>query len=956
MACIYYFRQADGSEVRIEGDEAAVRYIRENKLYENSNKKGSPDRTTEHLAAVLRQAAFGENNFTPQELRAFQEELLTEFTKLESQADYYYKIGPIIALVKGLGKGWETIDGIKRSLQELGVGAELKNEVPFDVTYLLTGDPQYLLVNSPNTYFHNISANNIRIMKEIDALSKTMFVERTPSYQNILDKTLANMDSPLYKDKVEEMRDELTAFTQIAAYKQWLRFNGTYRDTLRNSLIYDTLGNTPSIVDIANEAIKLSPNNDFLKFILPVSTLVKVGKKQQKRYLDRDLINTIVGKTRGKIEPNLISDLMDSFLELYNGFGTDPDTNRQISTKYHARALFDYLIVKDGLMFKNNSFIKMLPTLMFDDMSNAAKNATRLMSATTMTEYRRILNDLRTITAEDSVTGQTKTFFTREESLRIRDIIQNYTTADTDGSEEGRNLALKNMKNALFSKIFGYDNHSFYNRFERIYASDVRHQFNLNLIKLSVRTATGQIKKVSAINIADEADGRYIRVDLGTGLAGLPAEEYTKRLAENLAQLQDAGFPYSEHSISDVENPINNRHYLVFKKFVRVLEQSARTDIETGFASKAVYKTYELVSVERDRTHYSGAGLTAEDELVPRGRAATYRAIEPVGSSNSVGVADLGTRPTRQELTAILEEKIRRDRGDRGGEDAANYVDPPVPPTPGTDGSTMSDESGSAVTHRNDESASGNPFGDEASATPISGTSFGKKQEALKPANTDDKINNANEQLIKDFFDAGKAKKAGFEYLDIPKGLNNKQVEEILDKVFQQNNKQDKDKYLKQLTTYADYQKVQDLLKSGYDDTAIGLGDSHGELSMKSLKEFIFENMTSVGNDSFSLGGNTKGLAGLLADYNKGEYNDEPEMKEQVKKILERYNLLLTESNNPNQLGLFGNQQSSATGSASSVKAQDDFVDPFGLQPYNPDTDNGPIPNISKKDLDDNPC
>jgi hypothetical protein len=634
--------------------------------------------------------------------------LLDAFIALEDQAQFFFKVGPIIATTKGAGKGWETIDGIKENLKQLGIGVEkFDQKIPIDVRYLLTGDREYRSADNVDQYYHKITANNIRIVKEVDALSRTMFMERTPSYQFTLARTVANMKSDLYGDKVDEMRDELTSFAQIAAYKQWINIHDKKTSTLRNSLIYDSLSPTLTIVEIAKQAIELSPNNTFLKFILPVSTTVKVGKRNTKKIINRDLINTIEGKTRGRLEPDLIADMMDSFTELY----------QNPRTQYHAKALFDYLIVKDGLMFKNKSFIKMLPTIMFKEMSDATGYGTRLMAANTMDEYRRILNDLRQVPVIDKE-GNAKSYFTREEQLSIRDAVQ-------------ANDLLK-VRNALYKKVFGFDYGSLYNRFEQIYATDIRHQFNIELAKTRVKSPeTNQFKQPDGITFAKVGNDTYINVSMRPdSVIALKGDEFKQKLGSVLKELDEAGFPVSENSITNQENSADNRYYLDFKKFIRVREASPSQGYYPGETVKPTYTTYQLISVERDKTSYNGAAMTVEGELVPRGTFAVYKPITPVGTANTTGVADLGPRPTKDEITAIIEQKSRRNNGDS---DAANYVDPPTNPTPGTDGGAMSDESGMSLNRSNDEPVSQHPFtGDETapedinSGTPISQTSLGK--------------------------------------------------------------------------------------------------------------------------------------------------------------------------------------------------------------------------------------
>src|ERR1700749_2417863 len=274
MACSYVIKNSAGEEISFDTKEEALKYARENNLADIT-RKGEPVDTTETLANVLRQVTFGENNFNPQDLRVFQERMLDEFIRMEEQSQFFYKMGAAVALTKGLGKNFDQLNNIKRNLSELGIGmtsSEFEGaKIPIDVRYLLTGDPKYKVANS-DKYYHKITAGNIKKMNEIDILSRTIFMEQSPSFLKTSDKVVANLRGSVAAsaDKVREIADELTAFYQIAAYKKWIEIHDKRTSTLRNSLIYDSPGTskaTETIVDIAKEALNLAPDNVFLKFI-----------------------------------------------------------------------------------------------------------------------------------------------------------------------------------------------------------------------------------------------------------------------------------------------------------------------------------------------------------------------------------------------------------------------------------------------------------------------------------------------------------------------------------------------------------------------------------------------------------------------------------------------------------------------------------------------------------------
>lgn len=667
MACIYTIKDTLGKDLIFKDKASLAKYIRDNNLHSRIEVEDKSDdiSTTDDLALVLRQVKFGEPNFHPDDLRKKQEGLLDTFIRIEAQSQYFYKVGAAIKLTKGLGKGFDNIDGIKRSLKELGLsqyGGSMTKDIPIDVTELLSGEGA--------GYKHEITSNNLRIMNEIDALSRTMFMERTPAFQFTTTKVVANMKPSfgMISDKVDDLKDELSAFSQIAAYKQWIKANDKLTSTLRNSLIYDTEGNIPTIVDIVKQASNLAPNNTFLQFVLPVSTTLKLAKKKQRNPTNRDLLNTIEGKTRGRLEPDLISSLMDSFTELY----------QNPKTQFHAKALFDYLIVKDGLMFKNKSFIKMVPTIMFKEMSDATSNSTRLMAANSIPEYSRLIKDLAAQEITDKE-GNFVPYFNDKEKQALNGLFK-----------EKDILAIRE---SLFKKVFGLGFNDLYHRFEEIFSTDVRNQFDLDLIRPRVKSSKGITKMAEGITSAVDDEGNdYMHVTLfpkAFEATEKGSDERKEVFKETLKQLQDANFGIT--TIEDEKNPEKTKSYINFKKFIRLRDTHGK------------YQLYQLISVTRDKKIYSGAQMTANGDLVPIGTYGVYKHTKAVGAANSIGVADLGKRPTREELLKVINDKLKNKGDDKP---------PPLPPPPTDNGGTPSPtKPGAPVTPQPGETIGGGIFG-----------------------------------------------------------------------------------------------------------------------------------------------------------------------------------------------------------------------------------------------------
>jgi hypothetical protein len=137
----------------------------------------------------------------------------------------------------------------------------------------------------------------------------------------------------------------------------------------------------------------------------------------------------------------------------------------------------------------------------------------------------------------------------------------------------------------------------------------------------------------------------------------------------------------------------------------------------------------------------------------------------------------------------------------------------------------------------------------------------------------------------------------GITYLDIPQGTSEKEREEIFGKVFDQNNKEFRKKYLKQMMSYEDYLKVKARVDSGED---MGIGDEDGDMDLKSIASIVERLATDLDLDNSTLEPNT--FEGLMKSYREGTLDEYTEVGREK---LEEYGLLKWIDYNPNQLTLF---------------------------------------------------
>lgn len=303
--------------------------------------------------------------------------VLDSYIKLQSQTSSVSSIANVIKLGTGLGTNFEYIDDIENTLNELGIGQTDEefedNNSAIDVRDVLTNK-------------HKISATNIKVMRQISQLAKSMFIEKTSTFKRISDIVLANMDfsKDMYnlEDNVIKLKRNLISYLAIKAYMKDMADQGRVErlTTLSNKILYDKLNegdNFMNIVEIVKLAKQNAPKNYFInKFLnmIPTSIIQHDGRVVANTS-NKDGINKIEANTWAKISNSRAELLQDSFRELY------ADRN----TRSFALAIFNYLIVKDGLQFKSGSFIKFIPNAVFSDILNSSNKVNELMKLSTTT-------------------------------------------------------------------------------------------------------------------------------------------------------------------------------------------------------------------------------------------------------------------------------------------------------------------------------------------------------------------------------------------------------------------------------------------------------------------------------------------------------------------------------------------------------------------------------------------
>lgn len=279
--------------------------------------------------------------------------------------------------------------------------------VPFDV--------RLAIINDPNTL------QNILIQKEVtNNISKKFFLSQTDLFKNVTE-AVTKYDDP---DASKYLRSMMMA----KSYQKYLSENriDKFKDLVKS---YNTIGNSlksdPN--NIAKQLLSLKANDAFSKN--PLVRILTIEDNPKSKFV------SINFPTRIKTDSDYYVSLVNGYEELF----------RNSDTKEFAINLFNYAYFKDGLEFKNNSFINAIGSWMFKDVSEGLDKVNEEL-ATKSTNLQSIFRD-EVSTIKDYFKLYTSDINTSEDKLfkiNSRDI-------GKDGSNTLKNVVTEIEKNKTYS-------------------------------------------------------------------------------------------------------------------------------------------------------------------------------------------------------------------------------------------------------------------------------------------------------------------------------------------------------------------------------------------------------------------------------------------------------------------------------------------------------------------------
>jgi hypothetical protein len=309
---------------------------------------------------------------------------LEVFNITNEESSFLRDLGNVLSLIKGAKTDFVEMNGISESLKKLGIQLVLKKgakgfepsdyeirhvsnfkdlAVPYDVLPILTQDG---LVKTNLQVFAAI----MRIAEDF-VITQSKFALNTSERVKLSFKTKKSGNVLNYSDKAKTLKNHMIAFLASKAYAKKSGKKFTF-DTL-----FAEPGNLTRLSELVREAYRNDElkKNHFIKYLTPERTSYE-GKTDSTFF--GKALQKFVGQTRTKKDATFKQQLSNAFTELQSGEFSDPNT-KQIARELSG-LLLEYLFVKDGLLFRNKSFISEIDPKHFKRVSESLFDVQAVLS------------------------------------------------------------------------------------------------------------------------------------------------------------------------------------------------------------------------------------------------------------------------------------------------------------------------------------------------------------------------------------------------------------------------------------------------------------------------------------------------------------------------------------------------------------------------------------------------
>lgn len=305
----------------------------------------------EELTKVLRQVnridkglPIPEEDYLDFTFNEIQSHIQRMYNKMSQISEESQTISSRIKLNGGLPSELPDFNRIIQNYQNIVV----EPKKPFDQTAIVSSGLNKSMIELGNNIYN--------------ALPNTFISESKPF--KVFKATIEfNFKRNMRPSEIAQIEKDVETYLYFGAYKQYLesKYGKPYeelRSDTRLSLIYKN-ELEESIADMYKNLLANNRTSAVRKLLIPILTKTEKGKIIQ----SGDIIEGLSFRSISKLQEQELGDISDSILELM--VSDNPEYRR------FAQALWDYFIVKDGFQFRLGTVSKILPTVMFDELSTA---------------------------------------------------------------------------------------------------------------------------------------------------------------------------------------------------------------------------------------------------------------------------------------------------------------------------------------------------------------------------------------------------------------------------------------------------------------------------------------------------------------------------------------------------------------------------------------------------------
>jgi hypothetical protein len=552
--------------------------------------------------------------------------VLNDFKLLMDQADSFLNIATIMKVNKGLPTNLSEFDTIMEKAENLGYSLNDENfeksSIPVDVRKVLDDSEQTV-------------GFNFKVYQEISSLTSTIMLQRTPVVKKLKSVIEDNFNIN-FKDK-ETFNDafdkNVVSYFAIKAYINFLKNNQSGRAlaSLNNGMIYDETASTlpdnmDSVVDVVNKIREVAPKNYFANNFIFAHNAAQLSNK--------DNINKVTANTWAKLNKLQVNKLQYSLMELYNNSITRP----------YVVDLFHYLLVKDGGQFKSDSFIRVMPNFIFDNILKQAGNAVKYLmqeepnNVFIKSTFGASLNEMFNEFIKGYTSASSNSFYIKKyNNLNLKTVNQIRENIGLDKVKDSKTIIPVETK---FKKDSGS-------------SKEVR-QLEINMFKNV--SFTSEFEVVGLSEIFDSNTNKLVTVEQVRNIPGTNkmTDEGKLNFRFNMSYLRLFGLDTSR---AGGDNPQGIGFPLVIKRTTKD-ELTLRT----------ITSYYKLSKIKKDRKFISGDLLINEGDSFAYGTEAVYDEIDLQGSYKqfAAGFVIPGNQPTAKELSE-KKKALRKAAKNKGG-------------------------------------------------------------------------------------------------------------------------------------------------------------------------------------------------------------------------------------------------------------------------------------------------